>query len=129
MRCAARVGAGIFLAFAACTSARFYEGEAKSRDQVAVIRTGTSMSRGRLLIEEVDGRKEQVHEAEVLPGYHSVRVSAMRKGYMYMPGGFAAQAYDREQFSVSVRAEAGHTYRIDWSDSDPPYPVVNDVTD
>ena len=132
MRRVARASGWIFLSMlvlAACTSGRFYEGEARPRDQIAIITAGGSAFSGKFVIEAVDGKEQRVDSAEVLPGYHSIRVSSTKPGYIWMPGGFVAQEYDKNKFTLSVRAQAGHTYRVGWSEGESPFPVITDVAD
>ena len=106
------------LVLAACSSHRFYEGEARPRDEVAMITTAKSYSGRQLIIKEVDGDEQQTQTAEVLPGFHRIHVHATKSHYVFIPGGFVAQEYDQDQFDVTLRALAGHTYRLEWGDDD-----------
>src|SRR5262245_5626246 len=85
----------------ACTTYRFYEGEQRPKDQVAVIKmpTGIFMVQGVSIT--VDGHAQGTWhgDSEVLPGEHKIDVE-MKQGN------------DLAVTTVSFVAEAGHFYEV-----------------
>jgi hypothetical protein len=89
-----------------CATHRMYDGEARPKDQVAVIEHPTGPSGVQVTIENVDGRPHDGGhgDTDVLPGRHKVALKVLRGKMM------AAQ-------SVSFDARAGHVYRIEAAES------------
>jgi len=110
---------------------RFYEGEARPRDQIAVITTAKSYTGSQLMIKAVDGKEQPTltYTAEVLSGYHAIHVHATRPEYLYVPGGYVASAFHQDQFDLTLHAIAGRTYRLEWGEGESRYPVFTDITD
>ena len=89
-----------------CATHRMYEGEARPKDQVAVIKHPTGPSMVEVTIDNIDGLPHGgwYGDTDILPGRHKVALKVLRGKMM------AAQ-------SVSFDAQAGHVYRIEAAES------------
>jgi len=96
-----------------CASQQAYEGEKRSKDEVAIIepespslfKTGPTVS-----ILEVDGKKlDQLKSGafEVLPGEHTIKVRLFS-----VPGAYGGIYMKTEPISITFTAKAGETYTV-----------------
>ena len=97
-----------------CASQQAYEGEKRSKDEVAIIepespslfKTGPSVS-----IQEVDGKKlDQLKSGafEVLPGEHTIRAMLVS-----VPGAYGGISMKTEPIPITFTVRAGETYTVD----------------
>jgi hypothetical protein len=89
-----------------CATHRMYEGEARPKDQVAVIKHPVGPSMAQVTIDNIDGRSHGgwYGDTDILPGRHKVAIVVQRGKVM------ATQ-------SLSFDAQAGHVYRIEAAES------------
>jgi hypothetical protein len=84
-----------------CRTTRFYDGDARPKDQVAVIQPSGIAPFQRVSVAGVDGRTSQLlsRDVEVLPGGHEVEI-LMEQGNSWARN------------SVFFDAQAGHVYQV-----------------
>ncbi|MCZ6570199.1 MAG: hypothetical protein O7B23_08585 [Deltaproteobacteria bacterium] len=111
------------LGSAGCTAHQYYSGERRPKDEVARI---TIRGLG-WFIKAVDGHERQAQSAEVLPGSHTIKVARQK---MHWVSGWIGDLLDPYEFlTVTIYAEAGHTYRLELADDPPRRMVVTDITE
>ena len=132
---------GFAWALAGCGPARTYSGPRLPRDQTAVLQirgTGSDIgmvgeTRYMVTIRKLNGRPYRGAKSilEVLPGTHEVEMRWHKMQVPYWPGNDVhADRYDWRPIAngtvtLTVEAEAGMSYELDWPDDDrdvPPGP-------
>ena len=98
----------ITFSLACCTTVQTYEGEPLPLEDVAVIKSNYwGHLTGGITVREIDGKKVGLNPGDVmvLPGLHYVKIRVSHSlGYL---GTIIANG------TVTLYAEAGHTYRVD----------------
>ena len=111
------------LGSAGCTAHQYYSGERRPKDEVARITIGgLGWS-----IKAVDGHERQAHSAEVLPGSHTIKAAYLKPHWVLGTIGRLLDPY--EFLTLTIYAEAGHTYRLELADDAPRRLVATDVTE
>ena len=118
------------LGSAGCAAHQYYSGERRPKDEVARITIGGLA----WYIIAVDGREREAKSAEVLPGSHTIKVGRLKSHWVLGTIGtgldtIAGLVDPYEFFTLTIYAEAGHTYRLELADDPPRRMVVTDVTE